>query len=152
MTQIVLVAHAPLASALMAVAKHVYPGCASMLQALDVEPDVSPDLVEAKLRHMVRGHESEGVLFMVDTFGATPCNVAQRLADGSRVRIVSGVNVPMLWRTLCYGVEPIDTLISRAINGATQGIMHVAVPRPQNQSAVTAVPSRDDHDSSPGQQ
>lgn len=151
MTQVVLVAHAPLASALMSVAAHIYPGCASMLQALDVEPDISPDETEARLRQMIRWHESDGVLFMVDTFGATPCNVAQRLADGSRIRVVSGVNVPMLWRTLCYGDEPVEALVARAISGATQGIMHVAAPRPQNQSVAATLP-RDDHDPNPRQQ
>ena len=41
-------------------------------------------------------------LILTDVFGATPCNVAQRLADGVQVKVVAGVNVPMLWRSLCY--------------------------------------------------
>jgi hypothetical protein len=46
-----------------------------------------------------------------------------------------------LWRTLCYSGEPLDLLISRAINGAAQGILHVAAQKPLHQS-VTAL--RDD--------
>ena len=50
------------------------------------------------------------------------------------VKVVAGVNVPMLWRSLCYADEPLDALVARAVAGATQGVMQVAVSRPQNQA------------------
>jgi PTS system mannose-specific IIA component len=74
------------------------------------------------------------VLILADVFGATPCNAALAAADGVRVRVVAGVNVPMLWRTLCYQDKPLDDLVNRAVAGAGQGVMHVAVPRRQNQA------------------
>jgi PTS system ascorbate-specific IIA component len=73
-------------------------------------------------------------LILTDVFGATPCNLALKLADGVQVRVVTGVNVPMLWRALCYRNESADDLVARAVAGATQGVMQVAVSRPQNQS------------------
>jgi PTS system mannose-specific IIA component len=51
-------------------------------------------------------------LILTDVFGATPCNAAMRVADGVRVRVVTGVNVPMLWRTLCYRDEALDDLVA----------------------------------------
>jgi PTS system ascorbate-specific IIA component len=50
------------------------------------------------------------------------------------VRVVTGVNVPMLWRTLCYRAESLEDLVTRAVAGATQGVMQVAVSKPQNQT------------------
>ncbi|HHT89662.1 MAG: PTS sugar transporter subunit IIA [Bacillota bacterium] len=38
----------------------------------------------------------EGILFLVDLQGGTPCNVAAYLSAASKARVVSGVNVPML--------------------------------------------------------
>ena len=73
-------------------------------------------------------------LIFTDVFGATPCNVAQRLADGLHVKVIAGVNVPMLWRSLCYADEPLDALVARAVAGAAQGVMQVATSRPQNQA------------------
>jgi PTS system ascorbate-specific IIA component len=73
------------------------------------------------------------MLILVDVFGATPCNAALASADGVHQRVVAGVNVPMLWRTLCYAEQPLDDLVNRAVAGAAQGVMHVAVPRRQNQ-------------------
>jgi PTS system ascorbate-specific IIA component len=90
--------------------------------------------LEADLRTRLDARQDEDTLVLVDAFGATPCNVAQRVADGVRVRVVAGVNVPMLWRTLCYRHETLEALVDRAVAGATQGVMHVAVTRRQNQS------------------
>jgi PTS system ascorbate-specific IIA component len=59
----------------------------------------------------------------------------QRLADGVRVKVVAGVNVPMLWRTLCYPNESLDSLVARALAGAAQGVMQVASARPQLQTS-----------------
>ena len=51
-----------------------------------------------------------------------------------QVKVVTGVNVPMLWRTLCYADESLDAVVARAMAGATQGVMQVATSRPQNQT------------------
>ena len=69
-----------------------------------------------------------------DLFGATPCNVASKLVDGVRSRLIAGVNLPMLLRTVSYRHESLDALISRAMIGATQGVIQVAVTAPQNQA------------------
>ena len=70
-------------------------------------------------------------------FGATPCNVAQKLVDGVRSTLITGVNLPMLLRTVSYRHESLDALISRAVIGGTQGVMQVAVTAPQNQARRT---------------
>ena len=134
MTRIVLLAHSPLASALKAVAAHVFPECEPGLDALDVDAASTVEDVESSLRPYLAGVTAEEVLILVDVFGATPCNAAMRLADGSRVRVVAGVNVPMLWRTLCYRTERLSSLVDRAMAGAVQGVMHVAETRRQNQT------------------
>jgi mannose PTS system EIIA component len=137
MAGIVIIAHAPLASALKAVAEHAYPGCAQTLEVLDVEPDMSVEDVQALARPLLARVRSPDALLLTDIFGATPCNAALGLADGQQVKLVSGVNVPMLWRSLCYGKEGIDALVARATSGGQQGVMHVAPTRPQNQSVKT---------------
>lgn len=140
MAEIVIVAHAPLASALLAVAQHVYPEAAARVAAVDVAAGAGAEDVEVQVRAalapaLARGSE---VLVLADVFGATPCNASLAAADGLRVRIVAGVNVPMLWRTLCYASLPLDDLVARAVAGASQGAMHVAVTRRQNQGPSPA--------------
>jgi len=143
MARLLLIAHSPLASALAEVARHTFPECASLLRALDVPPDMPPQEVQAKALAMLS--DATETLILTDVFGATPCNVAQRLADGVRVRVVTGVNVPMLWRTLCYAGEPLDALVNRALVGATQGIMQAGGARPQQQSRQAGPEDEEDH-------
>ena len=143
MARLLLIAHSPLASALAEVARHTFPECASLLRALDVPPDMPPQDVQAKALAMLS--DATETLILTDVFGATPCNVAQRLADGVRVRVVTGVNVPMLWRTLCYAGEPLDALVNRALVGATQGIMQAGGARPQQQSRQAGPEDEEDH-------
>jgi len=130
---VLLIAHAPLASALLSVAGHCYEEKGHLFEAIDVEPTMSPETVEALARAALARLNAPEVLVLTDVFGATPCNVAQRLADGVNIRVVAGVNVPMLWRSLCYLGEPLDALVARAVSGASQGVMQVAQTRPQNQ-------------------
>ena len=133
MAAVLLIAHAPLASALLSVAGHCYGEKRHLFEAIDVEPTMSADDVEALARQALARLNSPEVLVLTDVFGATPCNVAERLSDGVTVRVVAGVNVPMLWRSLCYLGEPLDALVARAVSGASQGVMQVAQTRPQNQ-------------------
>lgn len=133
MAAVLLIAHAPLASALLSVAGHCYEEKGHLFEAIDVEPTMSADAVEGLARAALSRLNAPEVLVLTDVFGATPCNVAQRLSDGVSVRVVAGVNVPMLWRSLCYLGEPLEALVARAVSGASQGVMQVAQTRPQNQ-------------------
>ncbi len=135
MTTLLIIAHAPLASALKTVATHAYPDCGSLLEVLDVSVGADVEQIEAMARALLAPHAGAPTLIFVDAFGASPCNAAMRLLDNPKTRLVSGVNVPMLWRTLCYGMdEPLDALVARAVAGATQGVVPVTVSRPQNQA------------------
>lgn len=129
-----IIAHAPLASSLKAVAEHAYPEWKDRIEALDVSPEMLVDAIESTARLMLQRVRDPYAIIFTDVFGATPCNVAQRLADGQQVKVIAGVNVPMLWRCLCYAGEPLEAVVARAMVGATQGVLQVAGAKPQNQS------------------
>jgi len=138
MNSILVIAHSPLAHALRQCALHIFPDCEPYVAALDVLPNVSPDeslaagrIVLAQM--LARGSRTQ-VLVLTDVFGATPCNVAQKLVDGARSRLVAGVNLPMLLRAVTYRHEPLEAQVQRAIAGGTSGVMQVAVAAPQNQA------------------
>jgi len=125
MAQLLVIAHAPLASALRQVAEHTFPDCAPTLTVLDVHPGQCADDVEAAARALMTGDDREW-LVLTDVFGATPCNGALRLA-GEQVQVLTGVSVPMLWRTLCYASQKsLTELARRAAQGAVAGV--VATP------------------------
>ena len=137
MNAILLIGHAPLANALRQCALHVFPDCGSTVMAIDVQPNLSPEetLATARiaLEQLRRQPHIKGVLVLTDIFGATPSNVAQKLVDGVASRLITGVNLPMLLRAVSYRHESLDTLVSRAVIGGTQGVMQVAITAQQNQ-------------------
>ncbi len=133
MASVLLVAHAPLASAMLAVARHAYADCGSTVTAVDVPAELGLEATTTLLTTALQALPGPEVLVLVDAFGATPCNAALAAADGVRARVVTGMNVPMLWRTLCYAHLPLGELVTRAVDGARQGVMQVTTPRRQNQ-------------------
>ena len=148
MNAILIIAHAPLAHALRECALHVFPDCGAHLAAIDVQPNLPPEETLATARismdQLSRLPQVKGVLVLTDIFGATPSNVAQKLVDGVKSRLITGVNLPMLLRSVSYRNEPLEALVSRAVVGGTQGVMQVAITAPQNQTRRND-PDNNDH-------
>lgn len=145
MIGILIIAHAPLASALRECALHVFPDCARGVLALDVLPDDTPEDSLARARQAMAAFGAADVLLLSDVLGATPCNVAQQLGDGLNTRLVAGANLPMLLRSVCYRHESLEALAARALVGGTQGVMPLGSTAPHNQTGQSHAPSHRDH-------
>ncbi len=145
MNGIFIIAHAPLASALRQCVLHVFPDNPAGVVALDVLPNVPPEETLAQARILYKLMGTSHAIVLADVFGATPCNVAQKLVDGVNSKLISGVNLPMLLRTVSYRHEPLDALVARALAGGTQGVMQVAITAPQNQARIRHDPNDHDH-------
>ena len=145
MNGIFIIAHAPLAAALRQCVLHVFPDSAAGVVALDVQANMPPEETLAQARIMLEQLSTRDTLVLVDVFGATPCNVAQKLVDGVHTKLITGVNLPMLLRTVSYLHEPVDALVARALVGATQGVMQVAITAPQNQTRTSNDQDQHEH-------
>ncbi len=142
---IFIIAHAPLASALRQCVLHVFPDAIEGVVAFDVQPNVPPEETLAGAKQALALLNTPQTLVLTDVFGATPCNAAQKLVDGLNSKLIAGVNLPMLLRTVTYRHELLDSLVARAMAGGTQGVMSVAVTAPQNQIRKKNDQSNHDH-------
>ena len=142
---ILIIAHTPLASALRQCVLHVFPDVAPGLAAFDVQPNVPPEETLAGARQALVLLNAAQTLVLTDVFGATPCNVAQKLVDGMSSKLIAGVNLPMLLRTVTYRREPLDALVARALAGGAQGVMPVTTTAPQNQVRKKNDQNNNDH-------
>ena len=145
MNGIFIIAHAPLAAALRQCVLHVFPDSAPGVVSLDVQANMPPEETLAQARIMLEQLGTRDTLVLVDVFGATPCNVAQKLVDGVHTKLITGVNLPMLLRTVSYLHESIEALVARALVGATQGVMQVAITAPQNQTRTSNDQDQHEH-------
>lgn len=130
---ILIIAHSPLANALRQCVLHVFPDSADSVLAIDVQPNVPPEETLASAIATMAQMNTPHTLVLTDMFGATPCNVAQKVVDGVKSKLIAGVNLPMLLRTMTYRHETLDALMARALAGGAQGVMQVAIAPPQNQ-------------------
>ena len=130
---LLIIAHSPLASALRQSVLHVFPDGAPHVVALDIDSDLPFEQLVDAARSAMQSIDTPRTLFLTDVFGATPCNVAQKLVDGVHARLIAGVNLPMLLRAMTYRREPLEALVARAMAGGVQGVMQVATAAPQNQ-------------------
>ena len=144
-TGILIIAHAPLASALRDCVLHVYPEAATGVLALDVLANEPTDTTRLAAVALLAQLGAPNTLVLTDVFGATPCNVAQKVVDGVHSKLVAGVNLPMLLRTVNFRHEPLDVLVARALSGGAQCIMQVSVTAPQNQNRKPHDQNHHDH-------
>ncbi|MEQ5042002.1 PTS mannose transporter subunit IIAB [Providencia manganoxydans] len=85
---------------------------------------------------------TDGVLFLVDTWGGSPFNAASRIVnDQDNYEIVTGVNVPMLVETfMCRDDNPsMAELVSVALETGRGGIRALKLKEPE--SAPVAAPT-----------
>ncbi|GLU32859.1 PTS sugar transporter subunit IIB [Trinickia caryophylli] len=123
MAGILIIAHAPFASALRDCVAHIYGGVPAHIGVIDVLPDSDPTQVIAFAQAEIeRLREANGALVLTDMYGATPANIASRLASLPDVRVLAGANLPMLVRAVCYRTAPLDALVDKALTGAANGV------------------------------
>ncbi|MCG5077140.1 PTS sugar transporter subunit IIA [Paraburkholderia tagetis] len=143
MAGILIIAHAPLATALRECIAHIYGGCPARIGALDVLPDSDPvEVVAQATAEIERLREENGALVLTDMFGATPSNIAARLATVPQVRVLAGVNLPMLVRAVCYRTTSLDVLVEKALAGASKGIQAIgpSAPAPAHECGCAPTP------------
>ena len=122
---ILLVTHEGVGSALLAVATRLLRNLPLACEAFEVPFDADPEallpLASAAMRRVDGGH---GVLVLTDLYGATPANIAAKLARiGTPAHRVSALSLPMLLRVMNYAELPLEDLPAVAAAGARNGVI-----------------------------
>ena len=123
---VLLITHEGIGRALVAVATGLLGTLPLRTAAFEVPFDGDPEALlpgaSAALRQVDGG---EGVLVLTDVYGATPSNLAARVAHlGTPVRRVSALSLPMLLRVMNYAELGLDQLPAVAAAGARNGVLH----------------------------
>jgi PTS system mannose-specific IIA component len=122
---ILLITHEGIGSALVAAATRLLGQLPLRAEALEVPYDADAEellpIASAAVRRVDGG---AGVLVLTDLYGATPSNLAAKVAQlGTSVRRVSAVNLPMLLRIMNYAELDLDELPAVAAAGARNGVI-----------------------------
>ncbi|QCO67237.1 PTS fructose IIA subunit family protein [Luteimonas yindakuii] len=123
---VLLVTHEGIGTALVAVAGRLLRPLPLKVEAFEVPFDADPEaLLPAASAALRRVDGGAGVLILTDLYGASPSNLAARVARlGTPARRVSGLNLPMLLRVLNYPELGLQELPTVAAAGARIGVIH----------------------------
>jgi len=127
MVGILIVAHGTLGEALIHCASHVLGKRPPRVRQVGITVRDDPDAMLRHAHDLARQlDEGSGVLVLTDMLGATPSNVAARLAAPGSIEVVSGVSLPMLIRALTYRNEPLAAVVTKAMSGGRDGVVHLS--------------------------
>ncbi len=120
MISVLVIAHEPLATALIHCTRHIFKQMPRQVAALDVIPDEDPQAaLEAARGLATRINDGSGLIVLTDVYGATPSRIAAQLAEPFRVVVFHGVNLPMLLKALNYRRElPLEALADKIVEAA----------------------------------
>ncbi len=122
---LLIITHSPLGGATLAAASGTLGTTPLPVAVLDITPDAEPQQQQQRAEELLkRLDQGDGVLILTDLYGSTPSNIANRLLQpGRKLRLLSGLSLPMLIRTMNYPDLPLDELAQKAQSGAHDGIL-----------------------------
>jgi PTS system ascorbate-specific IIA component len=133
MAGIVIVAHTPVASAMLNFVEHTFGVLPERVRAVDIPPYEDTKVSLERVIEAANGVNSgKGVLILTDVMGATPANVASKLeALGpslgftAPVIVLTGLNLPMLMRCVSHREDDLEELAHKALTGGQHGILRL---------------------------
>jgi PTS system ascorbate-specific IIA component len=94
------------------------------IDVLEVRRVQATDVLLRQGERMIERLDSgDGVLLLTDAYGSTPSNIANKLAERGNVRVITGINLPMLMRIYNYPAQDLATLAQTALDGGQRGIV-----------------------------
>jgi len=121
---ILLISHDDIGQTLLDASINTLGFCPLTAEVLSIPNDCDPEEKIEKARNKVSElNQGEGVLILTDIYGSTPSNIACALSNNADVRVISGLNLPMLIRVLNYPNLEINELVHKAVTGGKEGIM-----------------------------
>lgn len=123
---LLLITQEGIGESLLAAATQTLGGSPMEARILPVTPNSDRDqLIVLAASLVAELDQGEGVLILTDLYGATPTNIASRIHSDHSLRVVTGINLPMLIRVLNYPRLGLVALANKALSGGRDGILGV---------------------------
>lgn len=132
MVRIAIIAHEPMASALLDVGLHVFPD-ATDIYPFDIQANCCPDQASEQIFNALYDFEAQKILILTDLYGATPSNIAVRVATKLNehqvpTELLCGVNPGMVISAIAYRAHDLPELTQKVIEGGKKGIRSLLSP------------------------
>jgi len=120
---ILLVSHNQIGAELINTARQMLSCSPLPTKVISIGLNDVPDHIHRQLNQELEGlDQGNGILIMTDMFGSTPSNIACTVSERDDIRVVSGLNLPMLIRVLNYPNLSLNELEQKALTGGQESI------------------------------
>ena len=124
---VLLLTQETIGSALLRAAQAVYEPLPLNVTVLAVNAEASVDVFVNIVRQRVRALDTgNGVIVLLDAPGSVPCQLAQSLNYEGKIRLVTGLNLPMLLGLFKNPQRGLDDLANAVLQAGRQGIVDAA--------------------------
>lgn len=121
---VLIITHSGIGPSILGTTTLMMNECPLPVKLLTTARDTAPDELVGSAMELARELDTgDGVLVLTDLIGSTPNNIARRLHETVRVRIVTGLNLSMLVRVLNYPSLGLEELAIKAYSGGRDGII-----------------------------
>ncbi len=122
---VLIITHGNIGKSLLKAVKSTLGTLPLPARAIAIKGNVDPDTFLPKLRKICQQHDQgDGVLVLTDMFGSTPSNLSQALKDEENIKVVAGLNLPMLIRVMNYPELKLAQLKQKAFSGGRDGVFN----------------------------
>lgn len=130
MIGVVIVTHGSLASALLSTVELIM-GTQEQVIAIAFEPGQAVADLQLRITQAIKQVDNgQGVLILVDILGGSPYNASAMLMMGqTRIEMVVGVNLPMLFEVLPMRTLKLASVADVALGGGRNGISKFVIKK-----------------------
>lgn len=125
MTNILLITHSNIGTALLATAKTTLNEFPCQIKSINIPQNTNVDIAATQIQATLESlDDGNGVLILTDLYGSTPSNLANHslAMHAHSVKIISGLNLPMLLRAINYSHLPLANVAEKAFLGGRDGV------------------------------
>lgn len=124
MVGIVVTGHGRVASSFVQAAVNIM-GKLEGVVAVDILESYPAKEMKRKMKEALEElKDVDGVLILAELFGSSSCNVALNLACKTKIRVLTGLNMPMLLKAITYkDILPLEKLAEVVLEAGRQGIL-----------------------------
>ena len=121
---LLVITHNQIGAELLTTVTRMFGRCPLAATAINVTEYDDPEQLQALATRVANElDDGSGLLILTDLFGSTPANVANSIREDHQVRVLAGVNLPMLVRTLNYHSLDLGAIAEKALSGGREGVL-----------------------------
>ena len=122
---VLLITHQEVGTALLQAATNTLGELPLATTVISVNEDTDPETLLPRLQQFASQIDrGQGLLILTDLYGSTPSNIAASLQEPANIRVIAGLNLPMLIRVMNYANLALPELAQKALSGGKDGIIN----------------------------